>query len=209
MSALILTIDISGADQSAAALQALRNALAARKPMHTRMAEDAVTLTQDYLKATPNHGTANRLGATPTGRRATIAKSIEPAADATAAFVLIPRRTGLGRAFHDVVLLPGSGRTYLTIPASAATYGHTVRDFPQDAFRFAILRSHRLFPVLLWAADGAGHRKGDVAFWLRRQVTQKQDRRLLPSDAGYSERARKSAADYIATLIQRSAAPSV
>ena len=115
----------------------------------------------------------------------------------------IPRSTGLGRAFGDVTIVPGTGRTYLTIPACAETYGKVVRDFPADSFTFAIFKQRS--PVLLWAEDGGTHKKGDVAWWLRRQVTQKQDRTLLPSDEEYAEGARLVAMNYITSLRYRSA----
>ncbi len=197
MSALKIEVSISGVEGFDRDLQAFRNAIADRKPLHARMAVDAVKFTRDYLLADTDHKTANRLGAAPTGFRAKNAAAVQPDSDDTQAMVRIPRRTGLGRAFGDVVLSPGSGRTYLTIPAHAQTYGKSARDFPEDTFRFAFLGRFRA----LVFADGPY--KGEVGYWLKRTVTQKQDRTLLPTDQGYQEVGRRSALSYITSHIYR------
>jgi hypothetical protein len=157
--------------------------------------------TQDYLLRLNRHRSAQRLGAKPSGHYERAAKSVEAQSNETEALVVIPRRTGLGRAFGDVVLVPGSGRTYLTIPGHALTYGKSVRDFPEDTFKFVVLQSWRTFLVLMWAD---GPHKGEVAYWLKRKVTQKQDRTLLPSDQGYAGVAHGAAAAYLTNLIQTS-----
>jgi hypothetical protein len=197
VSALKIEVSISGVEGFDRDLQAFRNAIADRKPLHARMAVDAVKFTRDYLLADTDHKTANRLGAAPTGFRAKNAAAVQPDSDDTQAMVRIPRRTGLGRAFGDVVLSPGSGRTYLTIPAHAQTYGKSARDFPEDTFRFAFLGRFRA----LVFADGPY--KGEVGYWLKRTVTQKQDRTLLPTDQGYQEVGRRSALSYITSHIYR------
>lgn len=200
MSALKIEVSISGVAAFDRDLQAFRNAIADRKPLHARMAVDAVKFTRDYLLADTDHKTANRLGAAPSGFRAKNAASVQPDSDDTQAMVRIPRRTGLGRAFGDVVLTPGSGRTYLTIPAHQTTYGKSVRDFPEDTFRFAVITSWRVFVALVFAD---GPYKGEVGYWLKRTVTQKQDRTLLPTDQGYQEVGRRSALSYITSHIYR------
>lgn len=197
MSALKIEVDISGVEGFDRDLQAFRNAIADRKPLHARMAVDAVKFTRDYLLADTDHKTATRLGAAPTGFRAKNAASVQPDSDDTQAMVRIPRRTGLGRAFNNVVLTPGSGRKYLTIPAHARTYGKSVRDldFPEGTFKFAFLGRYR---ALVFADEPD---KDKVAYWLKRTVTQKQDRTLLPTDSGYQEVGRRSALSYITSHI--------
>lgn len=199
MSALNIEVSLSGVEAIDKDLQAFRNAIADRKPMHARMATDAAEFTADYLRDTARHKTATRLGATPTGFREKAAASVQPDSDDTQAMVRIPRRTGLGRAFHDVVLLPGSGRKYLTIPAHARTYGESVRDFPEGTFRFALLGRFR---ALVFAAEPD---KGKVGYWLKTSVTQKQDRSLLPTDQGYQDVGRRSALSYITSQIYHQA----
>ncbi len=206
MNPVPLTIDVIGLAEATGELQLIRAALTDRRELHALMAVDAQNFTRDYVASDDSHKSANLVGATPTGFRARSARQIEAASDAEAAILKIPRTTGLGRAFGNVVITPGSGRTYLTIPADAETYGHVVADFPQDAFAFVILLTHRgPAPVLLWKEDGGRHYKGTVAFWLRRSVTQKQDRTLLPSDEDYQQIGRDRAVNYITSLRYRAA----
>lgn len=198
-----LTIDVRGIDDAEDTLQAVRMALANREPLHAKMATTATDFTREFLIGTPRHRTAERLGATPTGFRAKNARAIQPDWDIDAAIIRIPRSTGLARAFGDVVIEPKSGRKYLTIPDHAETYGKSVRDFPEGTFKFAILQAHRPFPVLVFAEDGGRHKKGDVGYWLRRKVTQKQDRSLLPTDGAYQEISRRVIVAYVANIVYR------
>lgn len=194
MSALTVRVTLAGASEAELATAALANALENRGPMHARMAVRGKQFTQDYLLSINRHQSAGRLGAVPSGHNEKSAASVEAQSDDTAATITIPRRTGLGRAFGDVTIRPGNGRKYLTIPGHARTYGKSVRDFPGRAFRFAILLAHRPFPVLMFAG---GADDGKVAYWLRTEVTQKQDRTLLPSDEGYAEVAIRAAREYL------------
>lgn len=196
-----LTIDVRGIAEATGKLQSIRNGIANRRPLHATLAVEAQKFTAEYVSRSNRHASAQRLGAAPTGFRERAAKRIESASDSTAAIVRIPRNTGLGRAFGDVTLRPGSGRTYLTIPACSETYGKVVRDFPQDAFVFATLKGR--YTALMWREAGGRHEQWTVAYWLRRQIFQPQDRTLLPSDAGYTTLASEAAKTYIATLIYR------
>jgi hypothetical protein len=159
------------------------------------------------LKDDPRHGSAERLGANPSGFRAKAAARVTAQSDAEEGRVMIPRNTGLGRAFGNVVLRPGSGRTYLTIPAHRETYGRVVRDFPEETFKFAVIQSWKTFLALIFRETGGGHVKGEVGYWLRREITQKADRSLLPSDTEYAAAARGGAIDYLRSLKDEPAGP--
>lgn len=198
---LKINVEVTGLDHFADELQRFRNAIADRRPLHAAMATQGAALTRDYLRSDNRHKSASFLGASPTGFRQKNAQAVQEQSDDEAGYVRIPRSTGLGRAFHGMVIRPGSGRKYLTIPAHQETYGRHVRDWPEDTFHFAMLFSITTSAVLMWSADGGGHKKGEVAYWLRRSVTQKQDRTLLPSDAAYAEVARRTAVAYIANHI--------
>ncbi len=200
MSTIQLRIDINGIKPVNERLQQVRNQLTKREPLHRHMAEDVKDFTAGHVAQLNRHVTAQRLGGKQTGFLRRAASSLQWDADEEAGYLVIPRRTGLGRAFGDVLLRPGSGRKYLTVPATGETYGKGVRDFPQGAFRFAILHAHRLFPVLLWTTTAGKHKKGDVAYWLRTSITQKQDRSLLPSDQNMKKTARDSAVIYLASV---------
>lgn len=196
MSTLSIQITLSGRRQADKTLQTMRNALADRGPMHARMSVRGKQFTQDYLRdqSTKRHRTASRLGARPTGHLEKAANKVEASHTADEALITIPRNTGLGRAFGDVVLRPGSGRTYITIPAHQTTYGKSARDFD---LRFAVLKSWRVFLCLMFKD---GPHEGEVAFWLKRTIKQTQDRTLLPSDTGYAGVARRAAVEYLNTL---------
>lgn len=205
MNPVPLTIDVLGIAEATGELQLIRGALADRAQLHAAMAVDAADFTRAYVAGSDRHATAQRLGAQPTGFRARSAKRIEADSNAEAAIVRIPRSTGLGRAFHDITIVPGTGRTYLTIPADAETYGKVVRDFPEGTFEFAMVREingremSRPTPVLRFVGSDR------VGYVLRRKVLQKQDRTLLPSDAAYQELGRRRAVLYIASLRYRAA----
>jgi hypothetical protein len=195
---LTISVEVDGTAQFAQEMQRFRNALADRRPLHAQMAVAAGDFTRDYLRSDSRHATAQRLGGKPTGFRAKNAAAVEAFSDESAASIRIPRSTGLGRAFGELVIRHGSGKTYLTIPAHQETYGKSVRDFPADSFHFAVLTSIITSPCLMWSKDGGAHKAGEVAYWLRREVKQTQDRTLLPSDAAYTEVGRRAAVAYIA-----------
>lgn len=197
MSSLEIQVTLAGVGEVDALLHEMRNQLTDRRGMHRQMAVYGQKITQDYLRTDPRHGSAKRLGAKATGFRKAAARVVEAQSDSQEARVVIPRNTGLGRAFGDVVIRPGSGRTYLAIPGHQKTYGKTVRDFPKDTFRFAVIESFITFLALVFREDGGGAKKGEVGFWLRREVKQKQDRTLLPSDEEYAAAARGGAVDYL------------
>lgn len=198
MNTTSITIDVRGLAEATGELQLIRNGIADRRKLHAAMAVDAQQLTQAYVSGHSRHKTAQSLGASPTGHHQRSAKRIEAASDAEAAIIRIPRNTGLGRAFSDVTIRPGTGRRYLTIPACAETYGKVVRDFPPDAFAFTIVGGR--YAALMWRNAGGSHNKWTVAYWLRREVFQKKDRTLLPSDEAYLELGRRRAVLYITSL---------
>lgn len=206
MSGPTLTIETSGLGEGMAAAQAIRNALADRRPLHAELAGHALEFTRGYLRRLNRHKTAQRLGARPTNHYERSAMAIQGESDESGAILRIPRSTGLGRAFGFVVIRPTGGRKFLTIPASAETYGRQAGEWPEDTFYFATVRISRgPMPVLMWAADGGNHKKGEVAFWLRRAVYQKQDPTLLPSDEAYLKLGEQVLVAHIENLIDGAA----
>jgi hypothetical protein len=208
MNPVPLKIDVTGLGLAAENLQAIRNALADRRPLHAEMAGNALEFTRQYMLGTPRHNTATKLGATPTNFRARNATALSAESDDTAAILRIPRSTGLGRAFGDVTIKPLGGKRFLTVPATAETYGRQAGEWPRDTFDFAIIFTHRgPVPVLVWAQAGGRHKKRDVAFWLRREVTQRQDRTLLPPDDEYIGLARDTIVAHIQARISQTTSP--
>jgi hypothetical protein len=138
------------------------------------------------------HWTADNLGAKRTGFLERAAGSIEPAADANAAYIEFPRSFGLQRAFGQIVIVPKRGGKYLTIPATAEAYGRRAGEIAGLVFKF-LGRSRALVMM-------RGARDFTVYYWLVRSVTQPQDRLLLPSDFDFALAAEKGAEDLIRDL---------
>lgn len=165
------------------------------KGLHGRIAKDLKTLVVNHVATDDSHVSANRLGARPTGHMEKAAKRIEAVGEDARAVIKIPRKSRLRAAFGDYTLTPKAGKTYLTIPAHPLTYGRSVRSFPEETFKFAILRAHRHFPVLLF------RKGGEVAYWLRKNVEIKEDRTLLPFDE-IPVAAARVASEYVRELCQ-------
>lgn len=163
----------------AAAVQRLRTGLGREglATLHSRIAVAERDMIRAYVASDDSHATAMRLGAKPTGHMAKTARRIEAEATAEMAVVKIPRKSRLRAAFGGFEIRPGPGKTYLAIPDHPLTYGRMPSEFPRETFDFRILAAHRMFPVLMWAD---GPEKGKVAYWLRRSLTVKEDRSLLP-----------------------------
>jgi hypothetical protein len=178
------------------AVQRVRTWLADRRQLHAKMAVEGSEFTRDFLRKSGRHATADRLGAQPTGFRARNAKQVAADSNQEEAQILIARSTGLGRAFHDMVIRPGSGKIYLTIPATARTYGKTAGEF-KDQLAFVQTIATRT-PMLVFTDTG------EPAFWLRRKIVQKQDRSLLPTDEDYADMGAISATRYLRNVIQGS-----
>jgi len=196
-----ITIQVTGQEAVDAELRCLIAGLSDRRVLHATIATEATEFTRDYLLNLNRHDTAARLGATPRGFRERNAVSLQPSSDADAAHILIPRNTGLGQAFHDQHIVPGTGKTFLTIADSPRTYGLHVRDFPEGTFEFAVIRTHRgPCPVMKFKDTG------EIGYWLRRFVDKKQDRTLLPSDDGWRQVARRASIAYVRNVIQQQAA---
>lgn len=187
-----VVVSLEGRDRSSARLERVMTGLRNRRQLHANIAREAVLDTKAHINTRWGHTTATRLGATPSGHAAKTASTVRGDGDDQQATVRIPRSTGVGRAFHDVIIRPGSGKVYLTIPACARTYGRVAGDFKgQLAF---VQKIETRTPMLVFKDTG------EVAFWLRRKITQKQNRTLLPSDAQYAEVASDTAEVYVASL---------
>jgi hypothetical protein len=164
-----VNVEIKVPDGLVARMQSFLNG--ARSPLNVLrvMGEAVKEKTREHLAglAGSRHATAQRLGGTPTGHLEEAARAVEDApltVDAqSAAFVI--NHPGISRAFHDVTIAMKDKR--LAIPVNGIAYGHSPREFAQVQF------VHR----------GEEIRQDIAAFILCREVTQKQDRSLLPSNA--------------------------
>lgn len=201
----VLSVDITGMAEALGEVQRLRDAITNRGPMHAAIAGTLLPFTQEYVVKNATHKNADRLGAQRTGFRDKAADTLGSGSDDEFAFVSIPRVTGLGRAFYDVTIRPGSGRKYLTIPECAETYGHVARDFGKDAFKFSFsaeLPDGSFVTALVWTESSGKHEKGDVAYSLWTEIGIKQDRTLLPRDEDFERVGRETAQAYLAYILK-------
>ena len=171
--------------------------------LNEAMGMRAQNLTRDHLLAIAQsrHTSAERLGAQPSGHWAQAAEKTSMQADASSATVTISH-PGIGRAMHDVTILP-KGKC-LTIPLIARAY--TLR-------AASVWESEGLFVAKAKSGGGskavAGKLNADGKFeaWylLVPSVHQAQDRTLLPSDEEYSLAAKEGANDYVSFLLTKNA----
>lgn len=175
----------------------LEKGLADRAVLHEALGKSAGNLTRDHLIniAGTRHDSANRLGASPTGHWAEAAEKMEVESNADTATITI-NQVGIGRVAHDVTLRPGGGRTYLTIPVAAESYGTRAREFAG----LKMVANGRTGVLLAPGVDGK------VLFALVTEVTQRQDRTLLPSDEAYLRAGLDGVEDYVDYLLERMAA---
>jgi hypothetical protein len=194
MSSHQLSLDASDLVKAAEDTQRLREGLADRKALNAKIAHGMAELTRAYLRTSlsDRHRSANRLGARPTGHYARQAQFIQHASNDDVAIVRYPKSSGLGRAFHQVTILPTGGRKLVVRPACAETYGKMPSEFPPETFAFTVVGGR--FPALVWRKDWT------VAYWAARKFTQKQDRSLLPSDAAYINIGHRSTKLYLDSL---------
>lgn len=106
---------------------------------------------------------------------------------------------GISRAFGDITIKPKSGK-YLTIPATAEAYNRRARTF--NDLRLAFFGRGRMALV----KDDPQGGRSEVYYWLKKSVTQKQDRTLLPPDDDFAAAAVQGIKAYLRLL--RAAAAS-
>lgn len=131
-----------------------------------------------HTLAYTRHGSAHRLGASPTGHYREEAVNLHSTdADSATVAVSIP---GIARAYRDIDIRPVRGNA-LTIPIHAWAYGKTVaevRDSGRDVFR------PRKKDYLATLDEG-----GELValYLLRKHVHQPRDSSLMPADETLQE----------------------
>lgn len=136
------------------------------------------SMLRGYLRrqGAARHATADRLGATPTGHIIKGAARVTSLSTADSASVSVPI-AGISRAFAPLTVRAKKASA-LTIPVAAASYGHRVREMKRLGWNVFRPKGKDFL---------MGSREGDetatLLYALRKQVTIRQDRSLLPSDA--------------------------
>ena len=205
---LSFQIDVSGDDQVIKMLARLRTQLTDKTELHKSIGTYAEILTRQHLTtlAGTRHATANRLGATPSGHLARAAESVTSKGTDDAAIISITS-PGISRAFGDVTINAKSGK-WLTIPATAEAYNRRARSF--NDLRVAFFGKGRMALVKAEQSSTADRKesggRSEVYYWLKKSVTQKQDRTLLPPDDDFASAAVQGIKAYLRMLRTAAAA---
>lgn len=170
-------IQVSNAWDAAQAVERVRRTAEDSAVLHADIAGHAENMTRDYIRANPDHKTAEKLGAAPF-HFAWIASRIESAADATAAIIRGPRASRLRAYLGAYVVAPKDGKKFLAIPADRRTYGRRAAEM-QDQLEFGV--DEKLGRVLFFKGTR------EPAFTLRRRAKIPGDPTVLPSDESYLE----------------------
>jgi len=152
----------------------------------------------------------NKLGGRRTNYWAGIAAKINPqdamqVAGNTATILLGGENMpGLMRAFGPITIVPGTktpGVKYIPLPARAESYGMRPREFGAALMVFwgkngpAGLAEKVPFKSNL-KTKKTTYRPGLVMYWFKSEVTQPQDRSLLPSEEQWSQSANDGGQEY-------------
>lgn len=146
-------------------------------------------------EASVRHGWADRLSARTTGHLEKGAARITSHATADRATVRVPI-AGITRAFRDLEIVPVKAKE-LTIPISAAAYGHRVRELARMGWSIFRPKGH---DVLMGRRNGS---EAETLYALKKRVVVRQDRTLLPSDEAISAAINKACAAYVQYELSR------
>lgn len=185
MKILQLSVDVS--DGVTPQLDRLDGIFSDRELLHLEIAAAEENMTREYLRqsAQLRTKTRDRLGAESSGHMGRASSSIESGSDRESAWITIPRNTGLGRAFYDIVLTTPTrrGKKWIAIPAAASAYGRRPEQLPD--LKFIPLGDD--LAVLVKRAKSTG--EFIPVYWLKKEVRISQDRSLLPSDQDFTREA--------------------
>lgn len=166
-----------------------------RTDLHAVAANAVAELVGAHIRsyAGAKHSTAQAFGAPPTRHYEVGAAAISTSADASAGTVTIPI-PGISRAWGDVVIRPGPGKTKLTIPARSGApevYGKTVGILKALGWKFSSGRRGTPQEKLLFGRRD-GEKENRVMFILKESVTQRRDPSLMPEQSAIADCAGKA-----------------
>ena len=148
--------------------------------------------------------TAAAFGASPTRHYEDGAAAISGVASAEEGTVTIPI-PGISRAWGDVTIRPGPGKTKLTIPARSGgseVYGKTVAILRAHGWKFASGRKGTPQEKLLFGRFG-DEKESKVMFILKESVVQRRDPSLLPSQGEIADCAGKAIVGYVLDCVRK------
>lgn len=148
---------------------------AGRKNLFSVAANAVRVLVRGHIskESSLRHFTAAKLNAEPTGHLSEGARSITFAADSNHGEVIIPI-PGISRAFRPLEITPRASAA-LTLPISSFAYGHRVSEL--KALGWEIFRPKGKDVLMGKLFDTV-----TPLYLLKKRVTLRQDRSLLPSD---------------------------
>lgn len=184
-------IKLAVGDEATPYLKELERRLGSRADLHRILATEAKTIFQKHISDHATHKWARQLGGKSTGHREATVRAITAESNSDYALIMIPAASGMGRAFHDVTLVPGSGKKWLTLPATGTTYGRRASEI--EGLKFVKFREDLAGLVKRNKSDA----KFTVFYWLKKEIRQKQDRNLLPSDEILTEQLEESVLEWL------------
>ena len=163
-----------------------------RRDLHAVAADVVAEFVGAHIRAYAGtkHATALAFGAAPTRHYEDGANAISTSADAEAGTVTIPI-PGLSRAWGDVTILPGPGKSHLTVPLRSGgsdVYGKTVAILRGLGWRISSGRRGTPQENLLFGRKD-GEKESRVMFVLKESVIQRRDPSLMPSREDIGDRA--------------------
>lgn len=196
----MIRIGIKVDDQGTPFLRKVQAAMTGdRKDFYRYVSTQIAEASREHVRALvpSRHTTARLLGAQSTRHLSRAAGAIEGQFSSTQGTLVFPRVSGLSRAFRDFRLKPVKpGIKFLTIAASARTYGKRAREFQDLKFGYVsapingrtAMRAALLFP------------DGSTAYFLVKRAFIPQDRTLLPSDVEFATAAEIGAREYLRAI---------
>lgn len=196
-----VTVNMSDVrDGASERMQIFMDGLRSKAGLHEAVGRRALSLTRNHLLqiAETRHETAQSLGASPSGHWAQATEKTTMKSSEEMALISV-KHPGIGRAAHDVDIVPKGGM-YLTIALIAAAYNRRARRVPGLFF----VRPKGADYALLGKREGKGE-SAQVTWWylLVQSVHQQQDRSLMPSEEEYRQAVLEGINDYVGYLIER------
>jgi hypothetical protein len=192
-----VSVDIQVTGNAQKMLAKLDAKLINRAELHHDIAARAENTVRDWLISLAAKR-KNRFNAPSSDYFALAADSVGSESDATAATVNVTS-PGITRAFSDITITPGNGKKYLTIPATAEAYNKRAKTF--NDLRLAFFKNG-LLALVRPNKDAPKGERPPVYYWLKKSVTQKQDRTLLPSDKLLQSAAEEGTRDWLKSFLQ-------
>lgn len=178
----------------------------ARADLHAVAANAVAELVGAHIRsyAGTKHTTAQAFGASPTRHYENGAAAISTSADDSAGTVTIPI-PGISRAWGDVTIRPGPGKTKLTIPARSGAptvYGKTVGMLKALGWKFSSGRKGTPQEKLLFGRFG-DEKKSKVMFILKESVPQRRDPSLLPTQGEIADCAGRAVVRRVLDVVRK------